>query len=271
MFPPGPDAFSPVLLPKEAPGPYKVDVIMHPVFPNRTLYVPLGVPAGKKVPIFAWENGICYRYGRMYQGFLNEIASHGYLVITPGEPNTLAKGMTTAEWQIESIRQARSWTAPGMATWAGPPFSLDGTKVAIGGHSCGGSETLRNLADPDVAEEITTGIIMNSAGSSASFDDVTIPTLWIHGGQTDVEDAQDSNFDYVASSRPELPVVELGLQTGHLGSFWSPRGGIYAETVRRWLAYQLKNSKEDKDWFIGGNSSAAAKRGWSSIQTNAFE
>jgi len=198
----------------------------------------------------------------MYQAFLTDIASHGFFVITPGEPAKLSPERSTADWQIESIRQARAWKAP--------PFAIDGSRAAIGGHSCGGGETLRNLVDSD-GEEITTGIILNSAGDPESFSDLNIPTLWVHGGQTDVEDAQDRNFEFVSYFRPDLPVVELGLQTGHLGSFWSPRGGIYSETVTRWLSYQLKNSKEDKDWFLGGKKSEAAKRGWSSVQTNALE
>lgn len=207
----------------------------------------------------------------MYQGFLQDIASHGYLVIVPGQPNSLSPTRSSAEWQIESIKQARVWAGRLQSSSGSPAsFTIDDKKVAIGGHSCGGSETVRNLAEAE-DEGITTGIIMNSAGSSESFADVTVPMLWIHGGQNDVEDAQDSNFEFVLNERPDLPVVELGLQTGHLGSFWSPRGGLYAESVRRWLNFQLKGSQEDKAWFLGGNSSSAFKRGWSAVQTNALE
>jgi len=207
----------------------------------------------------------------MYQQFLQDVASHGYLVITPGQPSSLSKTSSNAQWQLDSITQARAWAGiQGPENGLLTPFTIDTSKAAIGGHSCGGSETVRNLAVAD-DEGITTGIVMNSAGSSAAFVDVNVPMLWIHGGQTDVEDAQDRNFDFVASERPDLPVVELGLQTGHLGSFWSPRGGIYAESVRRWLDFQLKGNQEEKAWFLGGNSSAAFKRGWSSVQTNALE
>jgi len=259
-FKPGVDVNSPKLSIQIPPGKYAVGLIEDKAFPNRTLYVPQAVPAGVKVPIFAWENGICYKYGRMYQGFLQEIASHGYLVVVPGPPNALAKGMTTADWQLDSIAQARGW--------ASAPFTIDREKVAIGGHSCGGGETIRNLARVDPGQ-VTTGLVMNSAGRSTQFDDVNVPMLWVHGGQTDTEDAASANFDYIIENRPELPVALVGFQTGHLGSYWRPRGGLYAETVVHWLNGQLKDDVNEKAWFVGGNYSAAAKRGWT-IDTNAL-
>jgi hypothetical protein len=261
-FKPGVDANSPKLASQLPPGKYAVGLIQDKAFPNRTLYVPQSVPAGVKVPIFAWENGICYKYGRMYQGFLQEIASHGYLIVVPGPPNELVKGMTNADWQLDSIAMARGW--------ASAPFTINREKVAIGGHSCGGGETIRNLARVD-AGQVTTGIIMNSAGSSETFDDVNVPMLWVHGGQTDTEDRAEANFDYVVENRPELPVALVGLQTGHLGSYWWPRGGIYAETVVHWLNGQLKDEAKEKAWFIGGNSSAAATRGWTVETSNIGE
>lgn len=257
-FPPGPEVNSPKLNIQGAPGAYSIALIEHVAFPNRTLYLPQGVPAGVKVPIFAWENGICYQYGRMYQGFLQEIASHGYLVVVPGRPNELGKKGTTADWQLESIAQARAWTTA--------PFEVDKTKVAIAGHSCGGSETLRNLGRT-TSDQVTTGIVMNSAGQSEAYEDIDVPILLVHGGQTDTENRADANFDWVSENKEDTPIAEIGLQTGHLGSYWRPRGGIYAETVVRWLNWNLKGNANEKLYFSGGKESPAAKRGWQ-IKTN---
>jgi hypothetical protein len=166
FFPKGPDANSPKILNRGPPGPYQAIVTTNAAFPNRTVYLPLNVPAGVKVPIFAWENGICYRYGRMYQAFLQEIASHGYFVIARGEPTKLDPGRTNAEWQMERVRMARNM--------ANAPVTVDKSKVAIGGHSCGGGETVCNLASAEEGE-ITTGLIFNSGGQESMFEEVLAP------------------------------------------------------------------------------------------------
>jgi len=254
MFPPGPDARSPLLNITIAPGPYMVTIREDPHFPNRTIYVPEKMGLNTSVPILAWENGICYKYGRMYSAFLTEIASHGYLVVVPGRPNTRDKGMTTASWQMESIDYAGNWTTA--------PFRPDLSRVAIGGHSCGGMESVTNAA-ADKSKKIKTVLLLNSGGSEAAMKKITAPVLIIHGGDEDLAvPAADENFQLLADESPTLPVFKAVLQTGHLGSFWSTRGGIYAETVVHWLDWQLKGQSWAKNWFVGGEDSPAAKRGW---------
>lgn len=259
MFPKGADADSPVIQSQLAAGRYAVNITTDPNFPDRTLYLPTGVPAGERIPILAWQNGMCYLYGRMYQAFLSEIAAHGYLVIAPGPPNNMT-GRSNAGWQTASIAQAKQWDRA--------PFTVAADKVAVAGHSCGGGETTRNLA-ADTAGVIRTGILMNSPGGSSAFSRVSAPMLWVHGGKVDTEAAMDANFAWVQQNRPDLAVVEVGLQTGHLGSFWSARGGIYAETVVHWLDWLLKDDTAAGAWFTGGVQSAAAQRGWK-FQANAI-
>jgi hypothetical protein len=253
-FPPGPDAKSPLLNIQSAPGPYKVTIREDPNFPNRTIYVPerIGL-SNASVPVLAWENGICYKYGRMYAAFLTEIASQGYLVVAPGAPNILDKGMTTAKWQLDSIDYAIKWKEA--------PFKINRNAIAVGGHSCGGIESLRNLAQ-DANNIIKTALILNSGAADATYDNITAPLLFIHGGEKDVAKGADDNFNYIVDSLPELVAFKAVLETGHLGSFWSPRGGIYAETSVKWLDWQLKGSKTAQKWFEGGLQSGAAKRGW---------
>jgi hypothetical protein len=253
-FPPGPDSNSTLLKITTPPGPYNVTIREDPNFPNRTIYVPERVAlANKTVPILAWENGICYKYGRMYAAFLTEIASHGYLVITPGPPNQLLKGMTTAKWQTDSIDYALNWKEA--------PFRIDRQAIAIGGHSCGGIESLKNVAN-DPSSLIKTALILNSASSDTTFDSITSPLLIIHGGETDIALPVEDNFRYIKENVPDLVAFKAVLQTGHLGSFWSSRGGIYAETSVRWLDWHLKGERGGRKWFQGAEESGAAKRGW---------
>lgn len=64
-FPPGKDSGTPVLNSQLPKGPYEVTVGENEAFPDRTVYVPQGVPEGTSIPIFAWENGMCWKYGRV--------------------------------------------------------------------------------------------------------------------------------------------------------------------------------------------------------------
>lgn len=252
IFPPGPDANSTLLTIQSPPGPYNVTIREDPNFPNRTIYVPTAI--NTPVPILAWENGICYKYGRMYSAFLTEIASQGYLVVAPGAPNILDKNMTTAKWQTESIDYALNWKEA--------PFVVNKEAIAVGGHSCGGMESLRNLAN-DSNKLIKTGLILNSGGKSEVYNNITAPLLFIHGGDKDIAKVADGNFKYITENLPKLVAFKAVLETGHLGSYWSrPRGGIYAETSVRWLDWQLKGDKEAGKWFEGGVQCGAAKRGW---------
>jgi len=191
----------------------------------------------------------------MYAAFLTEIASHGYLVVAPGPPNQRFNGSTTAVFQMESINYAGNWKSA--------PFKPDVSNVAVGGHSCGGRESILNAAS-NLQRGIKTVLILNSSGPEESFRSITAPVLIINGGEEDVAvPTSDENFQFIVDEVPRLQAFKAVLETGHLGSFWSvSRGGIYAETVVHWLDWQLKGASWAKTWFAGGEESPAALRGW---------
>jgi len=261
-FPPGTEVNSTKLAIQGKVGAYSVGIIEDAAFPNRTVYVPQNVPNGTRVPIFAWQNGSCRLYGRMYQAFLHEIASHGFLVIANGPRDALDPGRSTADRQIDSVKYARKW--------ANAPFTVDKDKIAFGGHSCGGGETSRNLAQLNRGQ-VTTGLIFNSVGQNEDLRRTNVPLLLVHGGKTDTEARATEAFNYVQRANSDLPIALVGLQTGHLGSFWWPRGGIYAETAVKWLNGYLKNNRTDKAFFEGGRRSPAATRGWAISSNNLNE
>ena len=260
QFPPGKDSDTPltnITIPK---GPYEVKVQSSPAFqPNRTLYLPVGVPAGVSVPIFSWGNGMCAAVGQMYKDFLSEIASHGYLVIAHGAINQTynTKGGNPsypASWQVESVDMA--------ANWKDSPTKLDLTKVALGGHSCGGGQSALNIAK-DGGKRFKTGLVLNSSSSnSTDMANSKVPLLFINGGQQDNGPGADQKYASIIRDNPTLPIFKAVMETGHLGSFWKTRGGLHAETVVRWLDWQLKGNETAHVWFVGEDQSPAALRGW---------
>lgn len=84
------------------------------------------------MPVLVWGNGACSGDGTGYAGFLLDIASHGFLVISSGAPGGTVG--TVAQDMTDSI----SWAAEqsgGSSTYG----NIDGTNVAAAGHSCGGA------------------------------------------------------------------------------------------------------------------------------------
>jgi hypothetical protein len=191
LFPPGNQSGMPILDSQWPKGPYPVSILSDKHFPGRTIYVPQGAVQGP-VPILAWENGICYKYGKlesksplktadnasgfMYSEFLSQLASYGYLVVTPGQGPSIQLGYSSSSWQRDSITMAQSWNSGNL--------TIARDKVAAFGHSCGGEETAANIA---VDKRITTAMIL-SGGSAvqSTLKNVNIPLLYVHGGPTDV-------------------------------------------------------------------------------------
>jgi hypothetical protein len=197
MFPKGKDWDSPILNITIPPGPYKVSINASSAFPDRTIYYPLNT-GGQKIPVLAWENGMCYRYGLMYYDFLNELASHGYFIIVPGEPTKVAFPQTKKAWQTASIEMAKKWKDSA-------PFIIDTSKIAVGGHSCGGIESIANLA-ADTNNQITTAILLNTGGRAEPDElNFRVPTLWIGGGPLDIAyKATQASFAWLKKNKPEL-------------------------------------------------------------------
>jgi hypothetical protein len=66
-------------------GPYKAIMAADPSLPEGVMYYPANIDAAGKLPIIAWGNGACIHAGNRFRGFLTEIASHGFLVISAGQ------------------------------------------------------------------------------------------------------------------------------------------------------------------------------------------
>ncbi|KAF1983299.1 hypothetical protein K402DRAFT_423861 [Aulographum hederae CBS 113979] len=298
-FPPGVDSGKAFLSSIIPAGPFNVSTRSDPQFPGRTIYVPLGT-GEMKVPVVAWENGICYKYGTMYADFLTQLASYGYLAIAPGPPYDQVPGFTTYLWQRQSIDQALAASIPGL--------NLDTTKIAIGGHSCGAGETERTAG---LDSRVTTNMVFNGAAafdegtlavankSGGSLDGarelggasgatpgaavdlskpvdlsaikcnetitgaITQPTLWLHGGATDIGVAVETDYACLKKLKPALLQVKASINVGHLMTYFIPRGGITAEMTLSWLGWQLKGDlgPEGMGYFVA-DGAMARFRGW---------
>jgi hypothetical protein len=180
-------------------GPYKAVMVADPGLPEHVMYYPANIEPAGKLPIIAWGNGACIHAGNRFRGFLTEIASHGFLVISagqmgdpglevgpqenpavtppgaapaarpapaPAQPAAAAANDPTARWRsmrsnANHLKQAIDWAIAENGR-AGSKFygRIDTTKVGVGGQSCGGGLATQVAADARVT---TVGIF--NAGS----------------------------------------------------------------------------------------------------------
>lgn len=260
-------------------------------FPDHTLFRPGKWPDGK-VPVYLWGNGGCSANGMSHAAYLREIASHGYLVIAlgnpaaaraggPGGPGARAGGAglppppTTPPrpaddpTQVQQHRDSLEWITRENAR-AGGEFAnrVDLTKIAAGGHSCGGLQALAVADDPRIRTTLVldSGVYNSRVGTrsgvaieKSDLKDLKGPVLYLVGGTADIAypNAAD-DFERLE----HVPVMFASLPVGHGGTFSQPDGGEWARVSTAWLDWQLKGNAEAGKEFLGPRCRLCTTEGW---------
>jgi hypothetical protein len=161
-------------------GQYKANYSTIPGFDRHTLYAPLLLPPNVKLPVIVWGNGGCSGDGLGFSKFLTEIASHGYFIIANGKPGA---GMASAT-KANDLPDAIDWVYANAGK--GAYATVDKTRLAAAGQSCGGIQAYSASLDSRVT---LTGIFNSgliSQGNSMLFDKLNAPIGWFLGGPTDI-------------------------------------------------------------------------------------
>ncbi len=149
-------------------GPYKAIALQDETLPDFTIYRPFNLKKASKkegrLPVIVYGNGGCRNTSVEHEKFLNEIASHGYVILAIGpfletsDPQDAWKvgGSTDASQLSEAI----DWVYA-QSTTKGSEYrkTLDTKKIASMGQSCGGTQAL-TAAAKDI--RVQTGVILNS-------------------------------------------------------------------------------------------------------------
>jgi dienelactone hydrolase len=254
-------------------GPYKVLMLEDPSLEAHTIFAPQDLaPFGKKnpLPVLVWGNGACTNSPWEHYKFLNEIASHGFLVIATGyipmEEKPYRGPMSTSAQQIESIDWAIAQNADKNSPYYG---RIDVDHIAAAGMSCGGLQTLDNATDP----RLTTIMICNSGlfinpgtavpnmpmPNKERLQEITVPVIYILGGPEDIayENGMDDFHRLV-----KVPAFAANYPVGHGGTYRQPHGGEFTVPALAWLQWQLKGDKEAAKLFVGADPALANREGW---------
>lgn len=268
----------------QPPGPYAVSIISEPSLASHTVYRPTdlaGFTGAKKLPVVAWGNGACSNAGLLFQTFLKQVASHGFVVIASGpkdapmpsfssgggadlispDPNS---GIKSGRTKDEDLIKAIDWALAENAR-AGSPYQgkLDPTKVAVMGQSCGGLQATVAAADP----RVKTAIIWNSgtfgptgqtptrsmsAATRESVQRFHAPVAYFLGGPTDVA-YPNGKADFANIREGGVPVFLGSIHSGHGGTYNHVGGGWFGEVGVAWLKWRLNGDAASARYFQGAD------------------
>jgi len=256
-------------------GPYPAIAESRAELPGHTVYRPVAWPRAP-LPLYVWGNGGCSNNGLAHAAYLRQIASQGYVIVALGVPGggppAPADGSTDAT-QASQMLEAIDW-ATAEAARAGGDFErrIDLTRIAVGGHSCGGLQALAVSDDPriDTTLVLNSGIynVPGSGRSRVAVDKSQLgrlhaPVFYLTGGPSDV--AHPNATDDVERI-DRVPVFFGSLPVGHGGTFSAPDGGDWARVSARWLDWQLK-ADADASWdFAGPDCRLCRDERWTVIQ-----
>ncbi len=259
-------------------GPWPAVAELRADLPMHTIYRPQALPK-LPLPVLLWGNGACRDNGLAYGAFLRQIASHGYFVVSVGrpreerpfnpnpapEPAAVAPGQppprnTPDETQAAQLLEGLDWATRENLREASPFKGLiDVSRVAVGGHSCGGLQALAISHDPriDTTLVLASGIYVRAAGArsgvqidKSQLDKLHAPALYLTGGVSDI--AHPNATDDVQRLN-HIPVFFGAIPVGHGGTFWTqPDGGEWARVSIRWLDWHLKQDA-DASWDFAGS------------------
>ena len=221
-------------------------------------------PRRDTLPVVVWGNGGCAIENPRYAGFLQTVASHGFLVIT----TTAATTATTPDAAVGPRRSATAADLSAGIDWAmreneraGSPLfgKIDTKQVAVMGQSCGGRLSLELGADPRVS---TIGVF-NMGLQPAQFGQLATlhgPVLLINGHERDFMFGPSKATFEAINHLPVFYGARHG--AGHTATAYHAGGGEFANVAANWVRWQFKQDRKAAQMFVGARCGLCTNTNW---------
>ncbi|RYY74296.1 MAG: alpha/beta hydrolase [Gammaproteobacteria bacterium] len=262
-------------------GKYHAIMMTDASLPTHTIFRPKdidGFKGKKSLPLIVWGNGACFDSPFEHVNFLNEIASHGFMVVAIGTmPNETGEQNKERSTSLK-LRDAIDWAIAQNNDAKSSYFKkIDTKNIGVAGMSCGGLQALEVAADPRATTLLVanSGIFIDPIRGNAMpmmpqldkthLTKIHTPTLYLLGGPSDI--AYKNGMDDVAKLN-HVPVFVGNLDVGHGGTYAQPNGGDFAKVATAWFSWQLKGDKKASRLFVGKKPTIAEMQGWSFDKKN---
>lgn len=249
--------------------------------PTHTLFRPKNIDkfkGRKSLPLIVWGNGACFDSPFEHVNFLNEIASHGFMVIAIG---TMPKetGEQVKERSASSkLRDAIDWAISQNNDKKSIYYKkINIKKIGVAGMSCGGLQALEVADDPRISTLVVcnSGIFNDPVRGKAlpgipqldktHLKKIHTPTLYLLGGKSDI--AYNNGMNDVENIN-HVPVFVGNMDVGHGGTYGQPFGGEYAKVATAWFSWQLKGDKKAGQLFTGNPPGLSKSPEWTVSKKN---
>lgn len=256
-------------------GAYKAIMLKDASLPTHTVFRPNDLKQKqllKRLPLIVWGNGACMDSPWEHVNYLNEIASHGYMVIAIGVMPQEGVEPPQERSRSTKLRDAIDWAIKQNQDKSSAYYKrIDTKKIAVAGMSCGGLQALEVADDPRIKTLIVanSGIFKDPIRGNAmpmmpqlTKNDLQIihtATLYLLGGPSDI--AYENGMDDVSRIN-HVPVFVGNLDVGHGGTYRQPHGGDFAKVTLQWLNWQLKGERKAKKFFVGKQPGITHLEGW---------
>lgn len=260
-------------------GEYSAIMMTDASLSTHTIFRPKNIDSFKsknRLPLIVWGNGACFDSPFEHVNFLNEIASHGFMVIAIGTMPKESGEQNKERSTSSKLKDAIDWAFTENNNKKSVYFKKIDTKhIAVAGMSCGGLQALEVAPDPRISTLIVanSGIFIEPMGAmplmpqldKTHLAKIHTPTLYMLGGPSDI--AYKNGMDDVAKLN-HVPVFAANVDVGHGGTYAQPNGGDFAKVATAWLNWQLKGDKKAAQLFIGSTPGIVNMSGWSFAKKN---
>jgi hypothetical protein len=226
-----------------------------------TIFRPKDLKGAEKYPILVWGEGGCAQDGLSNRAAMAEIASWGYFIVADGTPggDDACEGGQDGKAFLDYITWAIAENAKPCSAYY---QSLETTKIAADGFSCGGLMAENVSGDPRLsAVGITSSGLM--AANDALYDKIHTPFKIMNGGSSDIA-YENGLRDYEEISSRGKPTLYFSKKSaGHGGDLSQARGDFNLVNLA-WLNWQLKGDlgATGKGFLYGATCELCSDSGW---------